>query len=168
MVELSAIIPVYNEEKSILSTISKLKETLKKIKKSSEIIVINDGSTDKTGNLLKKIKGIVYVQHITNKGYGASLKTGIKESKGKWIVIMDADGTYPIGEIPRLFGYTKNNEMVIGARIKNGAGTSLLRAIGKWPIKKLAEILYKKCKDKGVQFIASRVTNDNELIVTEL
>lgn len=115
---LSIIIPAYNEEKAIEQTIQGLKNELNRLDLDYEIIVVNDASTDKTKNVLKNIEGIKILEHKNNKGYGASLKTGIKESKYEWILIIDADGTYPAESIPEMTKYIPEHDMVIGARKK--------------------------------------------------
>ena len=118
METLSVIVPVYNEEKAATETIKSLKEQLDKLNLSYEIIVVNDASTDKTKEFLEKINGITLLNHPYNEGYGASLKTGIKHSKGSWILIIDADGTYPVKAIPELIKNIAKYDMIIGARKK--------------------------------------------------
>ena len=105
MVYLTILVPVFNEESAIESTFEQIKEALSKIKHSYEIIAVNDGSKDRSAEILNRISWIKLINHPYNKGYGASLKTGIKASKGEWILITDADGTYPIKDIPRLLEF---------------------------------------------------------------
>ncbi|MDP3052234.1 MAG: glycosyltransferase family 2 protein [bacterium] len=115
--QLSIVVPAYNEEKIIDHIIDELKKELEKIPELEyEIIIINDCSIDKTGIILEKIPGIKLINHDKNKGYGASLKGGIKESKFDWILIIDADGTYPISSIPELLNYIPEYDMTVGAR----------------------------------------------------
>ena len=95
-VKISVIIPIYNEENSIDETIRKIREIMKEANLEHEIIAINDGSTDNSLEILKKIKGIKLITHNNNKGYGASLKEGIENAKYDFILITDADSTYPI------------------------------------------------------------------------
>lgn len=111
--KLSIIIPAYNEEESIEKVISELKET---VDQEYEIIVVNDGSTDQTENILENIKDIKLINHPYNKGYGASLKSGIRKAQGEYILIIDGDGTYPVNEIPKLLKYVNNYDMVSGMR----------------------------------------------------
>ena len=114
---ISVVIPAYNEESAISQTINSVREILDKADfKNSEIIVVDDGSLDKTGKHAKAAKAKVVV-NLQNMGYGFSLKSGITAAKNDTIVIIDADGTYPINEIPRLVKiYKKGFHMVVGAR----------------------------------------------------
>lgn len=116
MKNLSIIIPVYNEEKMIEQTIQGLKKELSRLDLSYEIIIVNDDSTDKTKEILEKIEGIKLINHLENQGYGAALKTGIKNSNYGWILIIDADGTYPIHSIPEFIKETDKYDHVTGFR----------------------------------------------------
>lgn len=146
MVEkISIIIPVYNEEKAVKETIKSIQKIINHIKEYSyEIIAIDDCSTDKSGVILNKIDGIKVLRHMSNKGYGASLKRGIEEAKGDWILIMDADGTYPAQEIHSLVKYLGCYDMVVGARNIRNIHIPLLRKIPKWFLNKFASFLVKK------------------------
>lgn len=143
MSNLSIIIPIYNEENSIVDTISQIKKVLSKTNINYEIICVNDGSSDQSGNILKTINNIVIVNHKLNKGYGASLKSGLKKSVYNTICITDADGTYPNDKIPDLFyNYKENNfDMVVGARIGKNASYPFIKKIPKFFIIKLANYI---------------------------
>ncbi len=118
MAEVSVIVPVYNEIGAVEGTIKKLHEILQKEQLKYELIIVNDGSTDGTGEKLKELENLDfhYLEHTANRGYGASIKTGVRKSKYHNIVITDADGTYPIKEIPRLIAGLKDYDMVVGQR----------------------------------------------------
>ena len=137
----SVVIPAYNEKESIIHTLDKIKSTLEEIHNEYEIIVIDDCSTDKTLELLKNQEGIRIIQNPHNMGYGASLVKAIKESKYEWIVITDADGTYPIEEIPRILKHAPQNDMVIGARTGKEVNIPFCRRPAKWFLTKLASFL---------------------------
>ncbi|MFC1722674.1 glycosyltransferase family 2 protein [Nanoarchaeota archaeon] len=138
--KLSIIIPVYNEARSLNKNMQQVKDTAKKIR-GCEIIYIDDCSKDNSYTLLKKGKGIRVLRHQINKGYGASLKTGIKAAKGEWIAIADADGTYPIKDIPKLLKYMPQYDMVVGSRTGANVNIPLQRKPAKWFLNKFASFL---------------------------
>ncbi len=143
--KISIIIPVYNEEKAVKETIESLKEVMSSIKNYDyEIITVDDCSKDKSGEILDKINGIKVLHNKPNRGYGASLKRGIEEARGDWILIIDADGTYPTQEIHSLVKYLDHYDMVVGARNKKNVNTPLLRRIPKWFLNKFAGFLVRK------------------------
>jgi glycosyltransferase involved in cell wall biosynthesis len=137
--DFSLVLPVYNEEKGIAETLNNLRHILKSVSCQYEIIVVNDGSTDRTRDILSCYTDIRIIDHIRNRGYGAALKTGIRQAKYPWIVITDADGTYPNDRIPELIALTNEADMVVGARIGNKVNYSTLRKIPKWFLVRFAE-----------------------------
>lgn len=115
MKEITIIIPCYNEEVDILqNTIKELGDSVGDTADVYEILVVDDGS--KTNYDLKLPENVKLLKHSVNMGYGAALKTGIKNASYNWIGITDADGTYPNNEFHKLFEYTDKYDMVIGAR----------------------------------------------------
>jgi glycosyltransferase involved in cell wall biosynthesis len=142
MKSVSIIIPVYNEEKAVYSTISKIKESIKKTENCNfEIIAVNDGSTDKSRQILEKINGIRLISHPYNKGYGASLKTGMRNSGSEWVLITDADGTYPIEDIPKLLKYMDEYDMIVGSRTGKNVAIPFFRKPAKKFINGLANFM---------------------------
>ncbi|RMD57848.1 glycosyltransferase family 2 protein, partial [Candidatus Woesearchaeota archaeon] len=140
MVEYSILVPIYNEQDAVKDTLERCKKVAKELGEC-EIIAINDGSKDNTASVLKTIKGIRKITHPYNLGYGASLKDGLRASKGKWIIITDSDGTYPIEDALRLAKYAGEYDMVVGARTGKEVHIPLLRRPAKWIIGKLANFL---------------------------
>ena len=121
MVKLSIIIPVYNEEKTILKVIQKVKQArIANITK--EIIIVDDFSSDKTRDILKKIKDklIKIFYHKKNMGKGAAIRTGLENSTGDIILIQDADIEYSPNDYPRLLKPINDNEakVVYGSRLE--------------------------------------------------
>lgn len=114
---ISIIIPVLNEENSIIKTIIACQKVIDTIGNSnSEMIVIDDASTDNTYKTLLLL-GVKLIRHHQNMGYGKSLKDGILEAKNDIIVITDADGTYPIEtSLVLLKLFNEENSMVVGER----------------------------------------------------
>jgi len=143
-ISVSVIVPVFNEKRSVEKTLIELKKIMKKTKLSFEIIAVDDGSTDNSVKLIKKIKGIKLIQHQKNKGYGASLKTGILASKGKWILIIDADGTYPTSLIPLLIKSMDKYDMVVGSRTTKNVKIPIFRRPAKKILSLMANFLVKE------------------------
>ena len=122
---ISVVLPVYNEEEGIKEIVNNIKDVMDSYK--CEIIAVDDGSKDNSGKILDGIDGIKVIHNPYNLGYGASIKTGIRAAKGDWILIVDSDGTYPVKAIPELIHYTKEYDMVVGARTKKNVKVPLLR-----------------------------------------
>lgn len=121
--KLSIIMPVYNEEKTIGKVINRVKEVNLGKKITSEMIVIDDGSTDKTKDILKRLSkkdGIKILTHKENLGKGAAVRTGIKESMGDIIIIQDADLEYNPADYPKLLEpiIKKEAAVVYGTRMR--------------------------------------------------
>lgn len=115
-IKLSVIVPVYNEEGSITQVINGLKDELDKLYLEYEIIVINDGSSDRSGKILENIGGINIINHPYNKGYGMSLKTGARNAKFDWLLFFDADGQHKAEYIKEFLKYTDEYDAIIGWR----------------------------------------------------
>jgi glycosyltransferase involved in cell wall biosynthesis len=119
----SVIIPAYNEAE----TIGELVKGVTEIHPDFEIIVVNDGSTDRTSEVAKEAGAIVY-NHPYNIGNGAAIKSGIRIASGDILVFMDGDGQHDPKEIPDLLTHFPDYDMVVGARGK-GHQASMLRAL---------------------------------------
>ncbi len=132
------IIPAYNEATSIINVI----EEVNKLTGHYEVIVVDDGSTDGTFELAKEA-GVKVIRHTENSGYGASLKTGIKQSRYDTVVITDADCTYPNEKITEIVNAFKDgsHDMVVGSRTGKNVRIPLIRKPAKWILNKLANYL---------------------------
>ncbi|MDP3791550.1 MAG: glycosyltransferase family 2 protein [Candidatus Omnitrophota bacterium] len=126
-VYLSVIIPAYNEEGRIGPTLSKVYEFLRTKDYDWEVILVDDGSSDNTviraqDSELAKIAKLKIINNGTNKGKGFSVKNGILNSSGEYILFSDADLSTPIEEADKLFSYIKKGcDIVIGSRSIAGA-----------------------------------------------
>lgn len=131
----SIVIPCFNEGGSVARTIRQIDSAFES-SPGVEVIAVDDGSKDETLEELRKLQHAVgrlrIVQHDRNRGYGAALKTGIRNAKTGLIAITDADGTYPIDELPRLIGIANEHDMVVGARTASDVSYSALRSIPKY------------------------------------
>lgn len=136
MTTLSIVIPAYNEESGIADIIQRVlavRESLKDVGISKlELLVVDDGSRDRTAEITGEIDGVQLISHPKNKGYGAALKTGFSQAQGELIGFLDADGTYPPEYFPQLCNKALNgNELVIGSRMTGSdSQMPLTRRIG--------------------------------------
>jgi len=121
--KLSIIVPVYNEEKTIKTVLEKL-IGLEIDEWEKEIIVVNDGSTDGTKNILKTFTDrATIITHDKNRGKGAALKTGFSYASGDAVIIQDADLEYNPNDFTKLLDvFSHNNPVVYGARIVKKEG----------------------------------------------
>lgn len=120
--EISIIIPVYNEAETAEKTINDLRYFLDGLKDVNfEIIAVNDDSSDKSSEILSRIDGIRVIDHRYNKGYGAAIKSGIQNASFDWVLFYDSDGQFRAEEITKLLGHTADYDMVVGARIEKKA-----------------------------------------------
>jgi len=120
--EISVFFPAYNEEENIEKTVRRAQNFLSKYATKYEIIIVDDGSTDKTGEiadrLAEKDSHIRVIHHSPNKGYGEALKSGFYNAKYGWIVTTDSDGQFDFSELENLWAKSKEADVVIGYRLK--------------------------------------------------
>jgi hypothetical protein len=122
---LTVVIPAYNEADGIASIVERVLATrpaLAALGVGLELIVVDDGSRDGTAEVVAGYPEVCLVQHRTNHGYGAALKTGFARARGTWLGFLDADGTYPPEHFPALLQAARQEQadLVIGSRM---AGT---------------------------------------------
>lgn len=137
----SIVIPVCNEEEAIGHDLDTILETMEVSGYEYEVIVVDDGSTDRTAQIVREREGVRLIRHPRNKGTGAARKTGVLEAKGDLVVMTDGDGSYPNQDIPRLLELFPEYDMVIGARTVEKGGMRLLRVPTKWLIRQLASFI---------------------------
>lgn len=137
------IVPVYNEERVIADTVDRLKRITASIPSwEFEITCVNDGSSDRSGELLAGIDGIRVLTHEVNRGYGAALRTGLDSCRSEWVFIVDADATYPLEDLGRLLEYVQEGaDMVVGARRGEGIDLKPFHRVARWILRKMAHAL---------------------------
>jgi hypothetical protein len=136
MTMLSVVIPAYNEEAGITDIAQRvlaIRPGLAEVGvESLEVLVVDDGSKDRTADVAEGIDGIRLIRHNRNRGYGAALKTGFSQAQGEIIGFLDADGTYPPEHFPELCRMALNgSDLVIGSRMAGASSEMpLTRRVG--------------------------------------
>ena len=141
MISVSVVIPVYNEVAAIGATLEQVQAVMEAARLRGEIIVVDDGSIDGTADVVARASAVRLIKHPQNRGYGAALKTGIRQASYDVVVILDADGTYPCEMIPRLADEIGAYDMVVGARTGEEVHVPLIRRPAKWALNRLADYL---------------------------
>ncbi len=140
---LSVFLPAFNEEDSISLTVQGVVKILKTLSLDWEVLVINDGSRDRTaevvGDLEKKYPGVRLVNHEKNRGYGHVLKTGFAQAKYPWVAFIDSDGQFDFSEIEKFLEKTDEADLILGYRLNRA--DPFRRRIFTWGWKMLAMVL---------------------------
>jgi glycosyltransferase involved in cell wall biosynthesis len=142
--EVSVLLPAYNEEAAIVSVLSEIVDSLAGEPVRYEILVVDDASTDATAGRAEAFARqcrhceVRVIRRPIRQGAGAARKTGIRAARGDIVVMLDADGTYPAECIPALLKYYPAYDQVNGARTSEQGTMPWLRRPAKWFIRKLA------------------------------
>ncbi|MBI1801480.1 MAG: glycosyltransferase family 2 protein [Chloroflexi bacterium] len=139
MPSLSAVMPAYNEEDNIAPQVTELVGTLRSLVTDFEVIVVNDGSRDRTGALVAGLGAefpqVRLVQHAANQGYGAALYSGFMSATKEWVFLTDSDRQFDLSDLNRLLPLSRTADIVAGyraprrdplMRVLNGMGWSAL------------------------------------------
>lgn len=123
---LSVIIPAYNEEKRLPKTLGEIDKYLKNQNYEYEILVVSDGSKDKTADttrfLMKEIKGLRLIDNKENHGKGYVVRQGLLEAKGDWRLFMDADNSTSVDQVKNFEPFFNQGfDILIGSRDIKGA-----------------------------------------------
>jgi glycosyltransferase involved in cell wall biosynthesis len=140
----SIVVPAFNEHGAIVDVLAELVQIAQRLDGPWEIIVVDDGSTDGTRELLTSVpQGVKVVRHRVNRGYGAALKTGLRHAHHPLVAITDADRTYPNDRIPEMVRILRDDgvDMVVGARTGSRVHVPPLRAFAKWVLRQFANVV---------------------------
>lgn len=141
--DLAIVVPAFNEVGAIAETIARLRAMVAEHGLDAEIIVVDDGSTDGTGDAAEKT-GVRLVRCPVNVGYGHALKKGIAATNSDFVAIIDADGTYPVEALPTMLAMARDADMIVGSRGEAMKGVPLIRKPAKWVLNNLANTLAKR------------------------
>lgn len=137
---LSIVIPAYNEEGAVRHTIEEVRAAMEPCGIPYEIIVIDDGSEDRTLEIARET-GVRVDSNQVNTGYGAALKRGIRHARHDYVAIIDADGTYPPRYLPQMLALCRDQDMVVGDRGAAMRNVPLVRRPAKWFLNTFASFL---------------------------
>jgi glycosyltransferase involved in cell wall biosynthesis len=139
--EISVFFPCYNEAKNIENTVTKAISVLNDTAKKWEIIIVDDGSKDETGNVALKIQkkypsNIKIITHNPNRGYGAALKSGLYNSKYELIAFTDSDGQFDFSELTKFIEKKKqtNADIVIGYYLARQVSKAVILSSKIWEV----------------------------------
>lgn len=131
---MSVVLPAYNEGDNIQKTVLQAVSYLARSVADYEIIVVNDGSSDKTGEIVSKLTRknpkILLVNHPKNRGYGEALRSGFEMASLEFIFLMDSDGQFDIGELDLFLPFLDESVAAIGYRKKRA--DSFIRTLNAW------------------------------------
>lgn len=136
--DLTVLLPCYNEEAAIPTVIREVREALRTWPGRYEILVVDDASRDGTAALARE-QGARVVERVENGGSGAARKSGLRSARGALVAMLDADGSYVAAHLPELLAYFPGYDQVNGARTSEQGTIRVLRRGAKWVIRKLAE-----------------------------
>ena len=141
---ISLMFPLYKDRRTVKKMINKSLRVLKRTKKKFEIVIVDDGCPENSGLYAKKISKnnpkIKVIFHKRNLGYGAALKTGMRNCKYNWIFQIDGDDEYDVYDLPRLIEAAHNYDLVITYRFKKKYNT--MRIIISWVYNMLLRFLF--------------------------
>jgi glycosyltransferase involved in cell wall biosynthesis len=116
----SVVLPAYNEEANLERTVRELLPVLEQTAADYEILIVDDGSRDETAAIAARLAAEVprlrVLRHDRNRGYGAALRTGFAAARREWILLLDADGQFRPGELPRFIAAAGRADLIIGSR----------------------------------------------------
>lgn len=139
--DVTVVLPVYNEKGHLKAEIDRITAALEASPYTWEIVVVDDGSDDGSGEQLRTIEGIRLIQFAQNRGSGSARKAGTRAARGRVVVWTDADMTYPNDRIPEIVKELDGWDQVVGARTSEQGTHKVFRVPAKWFIRKLASFL---------------------------
>ena len=141
---ISVFFPCYNEQENIARTVEQALGVLEKLSAGFEVIIVDDGSADRTGRIADEIAArdsrVKAVHHRTNLGYGAALQSGFKAATKELVFYTDGDGQFDLNELPLLLPLIRQYDIVAGYRINRQ--DNLIRRINGWCWTKLVCLLF--------------------------
>lgn len=144
--ELSVVLPAYNEEASILAAVGRALEVLPRLVEDYEVIVVDDGSSDGTSEVLTELLATHHphlrlICHEQNAGYGAAIRTGFVNARSDLVFYTDADNQFDVAELEWFLPMMADHDVVVGFRVYRY--DSVLRSIMSWIYNRLVRVLFR-------------------------
>lgn len=161
MVDLSVVIPVYNEEENLPHLWPELRSVLEPLGLTFEVVFVDDGSRDRSAELIRGFRDVDprvrLVRLKANAGETAATDAGFKAARGRWVVTMDADLQNDPHDIPTLLSHLDRWDAVTGWRVNRGEGDSLVRRISSRVANRTRNLISdESIQDSGCTFRAFR------------
>ena len=120
--QLSVFFPAYNEEENVPIVVEKALQVLPQVADEYEVIIVNDGSQDRTGEVAEELARahpcVRVIHHERNLGYGAALRSGFRGAKYPWVAFTDSDGQFDLADIERFLPFTDSADLILGYRLQ--------------------------------------------------
>tara|TARA_B100001057_G_C22864669_1_gene955982 strand:+ start:2094 stop:2789 length:696 start_codon:yes stop_codon:yes gene_type:complete len=159
-IKISFIVPCFNEESNIINTIEEiLKISNKCLFKPFELIIVDDGSTDKTFQKIKIYENIRKYKHKKNIGIGAAYKTGLKKSKGEYIIMIPGDNSHPLSSIEPIIKKIGKSDIIIPFTTKKGK-----RSIARFFLSKIFTFLINIFFNLNIKYFNGTVLHKKKLL----
>ncbi len=178
-VELSVVLPTHNEQETVREVVQEVLGVLEERGVPYEIVLVNDGSTDRTGRIARDLERDIpvlrLVENWPGRGYGGALKAGFEAARGEWIAFFPTDGQFAFVEVDRLISLSGQADIVCGYRAKRQ--DNVLRRFNAWGWNWVVRLLFGcLCRDIDCGFkllrreILARIqlVSDGAMIDTEL
>ena len=171
--KLSIVVPCYNEGKDIVKNIETVKEYLKSKNIDHELILVDDGSTDNTAELIESIEGVTAFTYTPNKGKGYAVKYGIEHASGDYTLFMDADLSTDLSAIEKVIELAPKYDFIVGSRHTTGSiikkKQPAFRVFIGWCCRVLVKMLFHtKLKDTQCGFKAFKTDVAKKIISKQL
>jgi len=137
IVKATVIVPAYQEEKGLPMVL----DELSKLADGYEIIVVDDGSVDRTSETARRYP-VTLIRHEVNKGKGEALRTGMQAAHGEKVIWIDADGTYPVEYVPRVAAALDTYDIVVCSRKFGRGNIPLLNRAGNFAFRTMIKYIY--------------------------
>jgi glycosyltransferase involved in cell wall biosynthesis len=122
LAQLSVFFPAYNEEENVPIVVEKTLEVLPRVADEYEVIIVNDGSQDRTGEVSEELSkahpSVRVISHEVNRGYGGALRSGFRAARYPWVAFIDSDGQFDFADIKPFLPLTQNADLILGYRLQ--------------------------------------------------